>query len=220
MAAGTAIPPSAPRTGSMAVLLSLSSPRTTSLLISRPTTKKKIAMSPSLIQWRRSVPMLDVPIWREIGICHRESYDARRGEFAHRRAVPVATTMATPPAISVSRNSRNGHRRHEGEPVVLSRGSVELSGEDIPLLWSARSIRADQSSRLALGQPYSVAANPRRISPARPAAGRAGPISLRVHSAAQCAAHVTRNARSRRGTSAAAGRHRVRALPYNLLGIG
>jgi hypothetical protein len=50
MAAGTTMPPTAATIGSAAVRGSRSSPDTSSYLISRPTTKKKIAIRPSLTQ--------------------------------------------------------------------------------------------------------------------------------------------------------------------------
>jgi hypothetical protein len=45
------MPPAAATTGNAAWRRSRSSPATTSRLISRPTAKKKIVISPSLIQW-------------------------------------------------------------------------------------------------------------------------------------------------------------------------
>ena len=56
ISAGSATPPSAASAGRAAVRRSFSSPVTSSRLISRPTTKKKIAIRPSLTQcWRSSV---------------------------------------------------------------------------------------------------------------------------------------------------------------------
>jgi hypothetical protein len=51
--AGTTIPPTAATSGSMAREKELSSPSTSSRLISSPTTRKKIAIRPSLIRWWR-----------------------------------------------------------------------------------------------------------------------------------------------------------------------
>jgi hypothetical protein len=48
--AGTTMPPMAAATGSVALRNDESSPTTSSRLTSRPTTKKKITISPSLIQ--------------------------------------------------------------------------------------------------------------------------------------------------------------------------
>ena len=53
MAAGTSMPPTAASAGTPALRRPRSSPVVSSRLISRPTTKKNSAMSPSLIQWRR-----------------------------------------------------------------------------------------------------------------------------------------------------------------------
>jgi hypothetical protein len=50
IAAGRIAPPSAAKTGSAAALRSRNSPVTNSRLISSPTTKKKMAMRPSLTQ--------------------------------------------------------------------------------------------------------------------------------------------------------------------------
>ncbi len=54
--AGTVMPPIAARIGRLAARGSRSSPHTNSRLISSPTTKKKIAISASFTQWRRSSP--------------------------------------------------------------------------------------------------------------------------------------------------------------------
>ena len=50
MAAGTNMPPNAANTGIAAFLMEESSPSINSRLISKPTTKKKMAIKPSLIQ--------------------------------------------------------------------------------------------------------------------------------------------------------------------------
>jgi len=51
--AGTIIPPIAAPIGRMVFLMSASSPPINSLFNSKPTTKKNIAIKPSLIQWCR-----------------------------------------------------------------------------------------------------------------------------------------------------------------------
>ena len=75
-AAGTSIPPMAAATGRAAVCRSRRSPTTISRLISRPTTKKKSAMSPSLTavaqvrsrgRGQLSVPQVLVPRGRDVG---------------------------------------------------------------------------------------------------------------------------------------------------------
>lgn len=62
MRAGTIAPPNAARIGRMAFLKLESSPLRNSRLISSPTTKKKIAMSPSSIQAFRVSWILKFPI--------------------------------------------------------------------------------------------------------------------------------------------------------------
>ena len=52
--AGRTIPPIAANTGSRAACRVESSPTSSSRFTSRPTTKKKIAIRPSLTRWRRS----------------------------------------------------------------------------------------------------------------------------------------------------------------------
>ena len=59
IAAGTAIPAMAASTGMRRCRRSVSSPIASSRRISRPTTKKKNTMRPSLTQWRRS----SVSVW-------------------------------------------------------------------------------------------------------------------------------------------------------------
>ena len=55
MRAGNNMPPIAAKIGSVACLREDNSPTRTSRLISKPTTKKKIAIRPSLIQCIRSI---------------------------------------------------------------------------------------------------------------------------------------------------------------------
>ena len=51
--AGTTMPPTAAKSGKLAARRSMSSPSVSSRFTSRPTTKKKIAISPSFTQWPR-----------------------------------------------------------------------------------------------------------------------------------------------------------------------
>ena len=68
-AAGTTIPPMAAMTGSAARRGSRSSPSTSSRLISKPTTKKKTVINPSLIQPRRSrVELAVAEADRQLGV--------------------------------------------------------------------------------------------------------------------------------------------------------
>jgi hypothetical protein len=60
MPTGTAMPPIPANSGTVTRRRSRSSPRSNSRRASRPTTKKKKTIRPSLIQWRRSceIPLL------------------------------------------------------------------------------------------------------------------------------------------------------------------
>ena len=76
MAAGTTIPPSAAMAGSATLLRSDSSPATTSRLISSPTSRKKIAISRSLIQISRVLSSLNAPTCSLIGVCRNVWYSS------------------------------------------------------------------------------------------------------------------------------------------------
>ena len=70
ISAGTTAPPTAAATGSAAPRTEDSSPTSTSRLISRPTTKKNTAISPSLIQWVRSLETESSPTPTVSLVCH------------------------------------------------------------------------------------------------------------------------------------------------------
>ncbi len=108
MTAGTAMPPIAAAMGVTALRGLLSSPETISLLISTPTTKKKMAMRPSLIQSLSVWCSSKSPMWSEISRPHTASYDADHGEFAHSMAITAQRTRTTPAAGSILRNSAAG----------------------------------------------------------------------------------------------------------------
>src|SRR6476659_1224607 len=111
------MPPIAAAIGTIAARGSRRSPSTISRLISRPTTKKKIAIRPSLIH------ASSVSAWSGVGSDvvgdHRSWYDAG-ATFAQISATNVAATRTTPVADSVRRNSarrRGGLEDGIGSPV-------------------------------------------------------------------------------------------------------
>src|SRR5450830_1514272 len=93
------MPPIAATIGTTAVAGRRSSPATISRLSSRPTTKKKIASSPSeahapRVSWRCSAAgptVTDRRLW----------YASRPGEFAHPSAASAPISKSAPPAFSV-----------------------------------------------------------------------------------------------------------------------
>src|ERR671919_160119 len=145
MSAGATIPPRAAHAGSAAFRGSRSSPSTSSRLISRPTTKKKIAISPSLIQWRRSRSSRRSPSATVRSVVQRSRYEASQGELAHASATIAAITSATPPAASVWRKSTSG--RISRRRSVASR-CARFSAMPAPAGGRRQSL-ADQTSRHA-----------------------------------------------------------------------
>ena len=73
MAMGTTMPPSAATTGSATRVRSRSSPRSSSRLASRPTTRKKNVMRPSLTHSRRSAVSAQSPSLNESSVVHTDS---------------------------------------------------------------------------------------------------------------------------------------------------
>jgi hypothetical protein len=108
IAAGTTIPPIAATAGNAARLGSLSSPTASSRFTSRPTTKKKTAISPSLTQWRSEcfTTTSPTPIWS--GIFQNASKLSARGEFATATATKVAPRSTAPPAASTCMKRASG----------------------------------------------------------------------------------------------------------------
>ena len=84
MTAGTIAPPTAATIGSVARRTEASSPTSTSRLISRPTTRKKMAMRPSLIQWSSD--------------CEKVQRAERRSQARSPRTPPTRPTRASWPA--------------------------------------------------------------------------------------------------------------------------
>ena len=97
--AGIAMPPNAASTGRLAVRRSRSSPRTSSRLISMPTTKKNTAIGPLFTHSRTvsvtaRLPRPIVRLWS-----HRSAYDAA-ATFAQINAAAVAASSSAPPSTS------------------------------------------------------------------------------------------------------------------------
>ena len=116
MAAGTIMPPSAAMAGKATLLASESSPITASRLISRPTSRKKIAISRSLTQTPSGLSSANSPSWILKCVCSSASYPSASGEFAAIIASTPATTSRMPLADSSLRNSRIATR----EPALLT----------------------------------------------------------------------------------------------------
>jgi hypothetical protein len=91
------MPPMAAAIGSIAFRGSASSPTSSSRLISRPTAKKKIAMRPSLIQWRKSSCTNRSPNEMRNGTCNICSYPIAHGELAQTSAPPAQTSNRRAP---------------------------------------------------------------------------------------------------------------------------
>ena len=111
ISAGTIMPPMAAATGRNAPRLVANCPLTNSRLISRPTTKKKIVINPSLTHSRRVRCRECSPTVIEIVVVHNCSYDDDQGELAQIIATTAAITSRTPPDASVRRKSRSGDRK-------------------------------------------------------------------------------------------------------------
>ncbi|MPM75667.1 hypothetical protein SDC9_122661 [bioreactor metagenome] len=97
--AGSTMPPKAAIIGSAAFLRDESSPTTISLLISRPTTKKKTAMRASLTQWRRVISILKLPIARSALRSHMFATPESAGVLAAISAKRVTRIRSTPPIL-------------------------------------------------------------------------------------------------------------------------
>jgi hypothetical protein len=95
------MPPTAQEMGSAAFLKDASSPTISSRLISKPTKRKNIAISPSSIHWCN----VSDSEWPAIPIvnrtCHKRSYAFANGELASKSATTPNTTNTDAPAASV-----------------------------------------------------------------------------------------------------------------------
>ena len=100
---GITIPPIAATIGNNACFMEVNSPTNTSLFISSPIEKKKIAINASLIN---SITVIGCPLWlnklkspncKDIGCAHQEKYISAIGELAMIKANNVATIKTLPP---------------------------------------------------------------------------------------------------------------------------
>src|SRR3954447_20511142 len=149
IATGSAIPPSAATTGIATRERSRSWPRSSSRLASRPTTRKKSVIRPSLTQPRRSIAIAWSPTRIDSTVPQNDSYESDHGEFAHTSAATVAPSSAAAPAVSVLRKSRSGAARlraHAVRPVWPAEGAAS-SAVIAPASAIARHIFARRASR-------------------------------------------------------------------------
>ena len=114
------MPPTAATIGSAAVLGSRRSPLTSSYLISRPTTKKKITISASLTQCWSDSSRCSGPTSMTRWACHNASYDDAHGLLAQIRAVAAASSSRIEPAASTRRNSRTGRATSRASGLLLA----------------------------------------------------------------------------------------------------
>jgi len=138
--AGTIIPPRAAATGRMARLTEESSPARSSRFISRPTTKKKIAIRPSLIQRSSGLVSAASPMPMVKGICQVAVYASLNGEFANTKAVMVARIRSTPAADSVAKKALKGRDRIPiNRSPLLNAPQARIIISSIPLIIGALS---------------------------------------------------------------------------------
>ncbi len=107
--------------GSAAVFGSRRSPLTSSYLISRPTTKKKITINASLTQCCSDSSRCSGPTSSTRWVCQKESYDDAHGLFAHTSATAAAVSSSSEPADSMRRNSRTGRATSRASGLLLAR---------------------------------------------------------------------------------------------------
>src|SRR5687768_11130625 len=127
------MPPNAAIAGIAASRGLVSSPTASSRLISRPTTKKKIAMSASLTQACRLRSRCSGEFGPNV-FDQRSSYEPG-ARFAHTSAARVAMARTMPPVVSSRMNSASGRRGTRSRLVVDTSAPFES---------------ADQTSRLAI----------------------------------------------------------------------
>ena len=108
IAAGTSMPPSAAATGNTVLRGSRSAPCTNSRLISRPTTKKKIVIAPSLIQCCNVSSNALPPTVSPTLVCQRPAKAAAQGELAIPSAMSAQARSTMPPAASILKNLAKG----------------------------------------------------------------------------------------------------------------
>ena len=98
--AGTTMPPSAAMAGRAALRGSLRSPTTSSRLISKPATKKKMVISPSLTQWTSDSSRWTGPTVTSTWWCQKWSTASAAPVLASTRAVTAPTMRAMPERFS------------------------------------------------------------------------------------------------------------------------
>ncbi len=114
------MPPTAATIGSAAVFGSRRSPWTSSYLISRPTTKKKITIRASFTQCCSVSSRWRTPRSTLIEVCQKASYPSAYGEFAQTSATTAAASSNAEPAASTRRNSRTGRATSRARVRSLS----------------------------------------------------------------------------------------------------
>ena len=124
---GTATPPIAATTGIAKRLRSRNSPRSSSRFASKPTTKKKSVMSPSLTHSRSEADSSPPPKRITNFVVHTDSYECDHGEFAHRSATTAAPSITNAPPVSVVRKSRTGAARFRAHAVRPAKGVAGAS---------------------------------------------------------------------------------------------
>src|SRR5262245_15595164 len=102
------MPPIAATMGRAARCGSLTSPRTSSRFTSSPTTKKKRAIKPSLIQWCNVWLTRTLPRWKPTSVSQKWRYVAERGELARTSAMAVQASSTMPAAASTCMNRSSG----------------------------------------------------------------------------------------------------------------
>lgn len=94
------MPPKAAVIGRRAFLSEERRPINSSRLISSPTTKKKITIRPSLIQWWTDNAYVASPHETPIFVCRSSVYDSAQGELAQTRASRVQAKRTMLPETS------------------------------------------------------------------------------------------------------------------------
>src|SRR3984957_14414682 len=147
-------PPSAEIAGRAIRRRSRNCPISISRRASRPVTKKKKVIRPSLIQWRRSWDIPLLPIWMDSLVVHKDSYELDQGELAHIKATSTAPKSTAAPPVSVVRKSRTGVARLRAQAVrsvkVEDRGASEPEAGDSPSICMSASL-VDQRARARPG---------------------------------------------------------------------
>ena len=104
-------------TGSAIRRRSRNTPVSNSRLASRPTTRKKSVIRPSLIHSRRWSEMPWSPTMIDRSVVQKDSYESDHGEFDHASAATAAASRASAPDDSVFRKSRTGAARLRAHAV-------------------------------------------------------------------------------------------------------